>query len=140
MHANGCRVTMIWSSVTICLSDSCLVMYGLILDIHLLQNQLLNFLWIDIRPLKLQLWNFSFIFAIALVSPANNSYAISFSKPDTASVSHSASFMKASEFIKLSPGEFSVVTGKKLSFFEKASLKILQMKMKRFLKKILIVQ
>ena len=77
----------------------------------------------------------SFILAIALVSPVNNSYAISFSKPDTASLSHSASFMKASEFIKLSPREFSLVTGKKLSFFEKASLKILQMKMKRFLKK-----
>ena len=79
----------------------------------------------------------SFILAIALVSPANNSYAISFSKPVTASLSPSASvskYMKTSEFIKLSPREFSVVTGKKLSFFEKASLKVLQMKMKRYLK------
>ena len=80
----------------------------------------------------------SFILAIALVSPANNSYAISFSKPVTASLSPSASvskYMKTSEFIKLSPREFSVATGKKLSFFEKASLKVLQMKMKRYLKK-----
>ena len=80
----------------------------------------------------------SFILAIALVSLTNNSYAISFSKPITASLSPSASvykYMKTSEFIKLSPREFSVVTGKKLSFFEKASLKVLQMKMKRYLKK-----
>ena len=85
----------------------------------------------------------SSILAIALVSPGNNSYAISFSKPVTASLSPSASvsnYMKTSEFIKLSPHEFSVVTGKKLSFFEKVSLKVLQMKMKRYLKKILIAQ
>src|SRR5215210_577733 len=80
----------------------------------------------------------SFILAIAMVSPETKSYAISFSKPVTASLSPSASvskYMKTSEFIKLSPREFSVVTGKKLSFFEKASLKVLQMKMKRYLKK-----
>ena len=63
----------------------------------------------------------SFILAIALVSPANNSYAISFSKPDTASLSPSASSMKASEFIKISPGDFALSKGKKLSFFDKVA-------------------
>lgn len=80
----------------------------------------------------------SFILAVALVSPTNTSYAIAFSKPVTASLSPSASvsqYMKTSEFIKLSPHEFSAVTGKKLSFVEKVSLKVLQKKMKRFLKK-----
>ncbi len=80
----------------------------------------------------------SFILAIVLTSPTNPSYAISFSKPVTASVSPSASpskYMKTSEFIKLSPRDFSAITGKKLSFFEKVSLKVLQMKMKHYLKK-----
>ena len=63
----------------------------------------------------------SFILAIALISPENKSYAISFSNPDTASLSPSASSMKTSEFIKLSPGDFALPTGKKLSFFEKVA-------------------
>ena len=87
-------------------------------------------------PLNLQLKLFiSFILAIALLSAENKSYAISFSKPDTASLSPSASSMKTSEFIKLSPGDFALSKGKKLSFFEKVSFKVLQMKMKHYLKK-----
>ena len=80
----------------------------------------------------------SFILAIALVSPANNSYAISFSKPVTASLSPSASvskYMKTSEFIKLSQRHISAVTGKKLGLFQKVTLKVLKMKMKHYLKK-----
>ena len=63
----------------------------------------------------------SFIVAIALVSPENKSYAISFSKPDTASLSPSASSIKTSEFIKLSPRDFALSKGTKLSFFEKVA-------------------
>lgn len=77
----------------------------------------------------------SFLLAIVLFSQSNKSYAISFSKPDTASLSPSASSMKTSEFIKLSPRDFALSKGKKLSFFEKVSLRVLQMKMKRYLKK-----
>lgn len=80
----------------------------------------------------------SLILAIALISPTNKSYAISFSKGITPSVSSSSSMLndiRISEFIKLSPSDISVVTGKKLSFFEKLSLKVLQTKMKHYLKK-----
>ncbi|MDQ6813242.1 MAG: hypothetical protein M3040_05875 [Bacteroidota bacterium] len=80
----------------------------------------------------------SLILAITLISPINKSYAISFSKGITPSVSSSSFVLNeimTSEFIKLSPGDVSVVTGKKLSFFEKLSLKVLQMKMKHYLKK-----
>src|SRR4028119_132990 len=63
----------------------------------------------------------SFIVAIALVSPENKSYAISFSKPDTASLSPSASSMKTSEFIRLSSRDFALSKGTKLNFFEKVA-------------------
>ncbi|MEJ7681309.1 MAG: hypothetical protein WKG06_26360 [Segetibacter sp.] len=85
----------------------------------------------------------SFILAIVLFYPINKSYAISFNKSVTASASPSVSvlkYIKASEFVKLSPGDFSAVTGKKLNFLEKVSLKVLQIKMKHYLKKIKIVQ
>ncbi|MGI8634387.1 MAG: hypothetical protein ACR2KZ_03185 [Segetibacter sp.] len=77
----------------------------------------------------------SFILVIVLFSPINSSYAISFSKPVTASASPPVSvlqYMKASEFIKLSPRDLSAVTGKKLSLLEKVSLKVLQIKMKHY--------
>lgn len=80
----------------------------------------------------------SFILVIALHSPENESYAASFSKPVTASLSPSASvskYIKTREFIELSPRDFYIVTKKKLNLLEKVSLKVLQMKMKRYLKK-----
>ena len=43
--------------------------------------------------------------------------------------------MKASDFIKLSVKDYSLITGKKLRLFEKVSFKIMKMKIKHDLKK-----
>ena len=47
----------------------------------------------------------------------------------------SSKYLKASEFIKLSPDEFSKLSGKKLNFFERLSFSITKMRLKHDLKK-----
>ncbi len=47
----------------------------------------------------------------------------------------SAKYLKVSEFVKLSPGEFSKLTGKKLNVFQRASFHLVKLKMKHDLKR-----
>ncbi|MDE3182421.1 MAG: hypothetical protein KGM16_03285 [Bacteroidota bacterium] len=55
-------------------------------------------------------------------------------KPE-AGTALSAKYFKVSEFVKLSPQEFSKLTGKKLNVFQKLSFQLMKLKMKHDLKR-----
>ena len=44
-------------------------------------------------------------------------------------------YLRASVFVKMSPGEFAAVTGKKLNFFQRMYFKVIKRQVKRELKK-----
>lgn len=80
----------------------------------------------------------AFILIIVFLQ-TNSSFASSLAVPLTtkqeASTALSAKYFKVSEFVKLSPKEFSKLTGKKLNVFQKLSFEIIKLKMKHDLKR-----
>jgi hypothetical protein len=80
----------------------------------------------------------AFVF-LALFLQVHKSFAFSFvvpvAKSLTTTVGLSAKYLKVSEFVKLSPREFSQLTGKKLNVFQRISFQIAKLKMKHDLKK-----
>ncbi len=66
-----------------------------------------------------------------------NSFAASFihPSPKTKMESSETNYLKASVFSKLSPKQFSMLTGKRLNFFEKLYFKSMQRKLGREVKK-----
>jgi len=64
-------------------------------------------------------------FALAIVKPGED-------KPGIAKVSNN---IKASEFVKLSAKDFSIITGKKMNMWNRLSFSVLKLKIKHDLKK-----
>ncbi len=71
------------------------------------------------------------IFIISISS----SHAASIINPESSPTGSPSKYLKASEFVRLSPDEFSRLTGKKLNPIEKVSFRLLKQRMKRDLKK-----
>jgi hypothetical protein len=63
-----------------------------------------------------------------------NTYAFSISRPPSSNSATTLS-LKASEFVKLNTNDYSRLTGKKMSFFDRISFRILKMRMKHDLRK-----
>ena len=77
-------------------------------------------------------------FSVFAFSGMSTLYGFSVIKPavNTELPSLAASkYLKASEFIKLSPEEYAAITGKKLNFFQRMSFRVAKMRMKHDLKK-----
>lgn len=78
-------------------------------------------------------------FSIYAFSGLNTTYAFSVIKPVENSISPTISsawkYMQVSEFVKLTPKEFSSLTGKKLNFLQRLSFRATQVKMRHDLKK-----
>ncbi len=76
---------------------------------------------------------------LTLSLQVNTSFASSLVVPLTTKSETSkgltAKYFKVSEFVKLSPGEFSKLTGKKLNFFQRVSFQLIKLKMKHDLKR-----
>ena len=67
----------------------------------------------------------------------NNSFAFAIYDPGIAGkpvIIHSTNIIKASEFIKLSAKEFSLITGEKMNLWHRLSFSLLKMRMKHDLK------
>ena len=77
------------------------------------------------------------VFILLLIfSIENRSYGFSYIKPMPNKVANlSVKSLKASDFIKLSAHDFSVLTGKKLNAFQKLSFAFAKMRVKHDLKK-----
>jgi len=72
------------------------------------------------------------VFSIYAFAGFNSSYGFSIVKPDPSAL---WKYMKASEFVKLSPKEFTAITGQKLNFFQRMQFNLTKMRMKHDLKK-----
>jgi hypothetical protein len=77
------------------------------------------------------------ILCIFCMVNTNNSFAFAIGKPAIAErpdINHSTNNIKASELIKLSEKEFSLITGKKMNLWDRLSFSVLKMRMKHDLK------
>jgi len=78
------------------------------------------------------------ILSIYCLAITNNSFAFAINKPHIAEghiVVNSSTYLKASEFVKLSAEQFSSITGKKLNLWNRVSFSLLKLKIKHDLKK-----
>ena len=75
------------------------------------------------------------ITGLIFILSISSSHAASIINPESALTGSPSKYLKASEFVKLSPDEFSRLTGKNLNSIERVSFRLLKHRMKRDLKK-----
>ncbi len=74
--------------------------------------------------------------SLTIFSLSGINYCFAFSTNNHSSiVAPAPKYLQASEFVKLSPKEFSAITGKKLNFFQRIEFNLLKAKMRHDLKK-----
>ncbi len=78
------------------------------------------------------------LFCICCILNTNTSFAFAISKPSTIEnlgIVKFSNYLKASEFVKLSAKDFSLITGKEMNLWNRLSFSFLKMRMKLDLKK-----
>jgi hypothetical protein len=78
------------------------------------------------------------LFCICCILNTNTSFAIAISKPgniEKPAITQLLNNLKASEFVKLSVKDFSLITGEKMNLWNRLSFSFLKIRMKHDLKK-----